>query len=402
MPYMTQNYDEILAPYASKPADSRGRLHSEPESLNRSPFQRDRDRIIHSSGFRRLKHKTQVFVYHEGDHYRTRMTHSLEVSQIARSVCRSLNLNEDLAEAVALAHDLGHTPFGHAGEHVLDECMQPFGGFDHNAQALRLVTKLENRYAAFEGLNLTWECLEGLAKHNGPLLYKPLKEAGTTSLAFGVADYVQDHDLELHSYASAEAQVAALADDIAYSGHDLDDGLRANLFDISEVAQIGLVSQILDEVQWTYPGADPSVRIHELVRRLITRLVTDLITETTRRMNDLMPDSAADIRAHGEPVVAFSKDVGKAVADLKALLFERMYRHYLVNRMTSKAKRVVRDLFEIYLSEPECLPTEWQARVGEAGDAQTARVVADFIAGMTDRFAFREHSKLFDLSKVSL
>ncbi len=399
---MTATYDDILAPYASLPAVSRGRLHKEPASFNRSAFQRDRDRIIHSSGFRRLKHKTQVFVYHEGDHYRTRMTHSLEVAQIARSICRSLRLNEDLAEALSLAHDLGHTPFGHAGEAVLDECMKPHGGFDHNAQALRLVTHLEHRYAAFPGLNLTWETLEGLAKHNGPLLYKPMAETGLSGLPFGYADYVKDHDLELHSYASAEAQVAALSDDIAYSGHDLDDGLRAGLFEMAEVAEIGIVGQILDEVQWTYPKVDYSVKVHELVRRLITRLVTDLVSETTRRLEALKPETVDDIRAHSGAVVAFSPEVEKAVSSLKALLHARMYRHYLVNRMTSKAKRVVRDLFELYVSEPECLPDEWQVPARDADTAGTARVVADFIAGMTDRFAFREHTKLFDLTKVTL
>jgi len=399
---MTVHYDDILAPYASLPSASRGRLHSEPASFNRSPFQRDRDRIIHSSGFRRLKHKTQVFVYHEGDHFRTRMTHSLEVAQIARSICRSLRLNEDLAEALSLAHDLGHTPFGHAGESVLHDCMKPYGGFDHNAQALRLVTSLESRYAAFPGLNLTWEALEGLAKHNGPLLAKPVADTGLAGLPFGFAEYVKDHDLELHSFASAEAQVAALADDIAYSGHDLDDGLRAGLFDMADVAEIGIVGQILDEVQWTYPNVAYSVKVHELVRRLITRLVTDLVSETTRRLEDLGPESVDAIRGHSAPVVGFSPEVEKAVKNLKALLFARMYRHYLVNRMTSKAKRVIRDLFELYVSEPECLPDEWQASINREDKTQTARTVSDFIAGMTDRFAFREHTKLFDLTKVTL
>lgn len=401
--YADLSYDDILAPYACSGDTSRGRLKKEPEVAARSCYQRDRDRIIHSSAFRRLKHKTQVFVYHEGDHFRTRLTHSLEVAQISRSVCRSLHLNEDLGEALALAHDLGHPPFGHAGEAVIDDCMKSYGGFDHNAQALRLVTRLEQRYASFEGLNLTWETLEGMAKHNGPLIDSPLKsKEDVTELPFGISDYTLEHDLLLHTYPSAEAQVAALADDIAYSSHDLDDGLRADLFDVDELKVIPIVAQLIDEVRWTYKNASKTVFIHELVRRLINRLVNDLMIETRRRLADLNPQKPDDIRMAGKAIVAFSPEMQKAVIALKKFLKQRMYKHYLVNRMASKAKRVVNDLFDLYISEPECLPTEWAERATKPNTAETARVVADFIAGMTDRYAFREHAKLFDLSKVSL
>ncbi|MCJ9430248.1 deoxyguanosinetriphosphate triphosphohydrolase [Kordiimonas marina] len=396
-------YEDILAPYACKPSETRGRVFKEPETANRSCYQRDRDRVIHSSSFRRLKHKTQVFVYHEGDHFRTRLTHSLEVAQIARSICRSMHLNEDLGEALALAHDLGHPPFGHIGETVINECMKDFDGFDHNAQALRLLTRLEHRYASFEGLNLTWETLEGLAKHNGPLVDKPIDHTNPPeSLPFGFRDYLPENDLMLHTWPSAEAQIAALADDIAYSSHDLDDGLRAGLFELDELKNIPVVMQLIDEVKWTYPDAPKDVMIHELVRRLINRMIADLMVESGKRIQALDPDTPDDIRNAGGPVIAFGKDMADAVKTLKGFLFERMYRHYLVNRMGSKAKRVVLDLFNLYISEPECLPTEWNARAGAPNSAETARVVADFIAGMTDRFAFREHAKLFDLNRVSL
>ncbi|WCL53132.1 deoxyguanosinetriphosphate triphosphohydrolase [Gimibacter soli] len=396
------SYDDLLAPYACRTDNSRGRLVKEPESPTRSPYQRDRDRVIHSSSFRRLKHKTQVFVYHEGDHYRTRLTHSLETAQIARSVCREMHLNEDLGEALALAHDLGHPPFGHAGEAVLNECMKEYDGFDHNAQTLRLLTKLEHRYASFDGLNLTWETLEGLAKHNGPLLDKAIDPKNPpASLPFGLREFLPTLDLELHTYASAEAQIAALADDIAYSSHDLDDGLRANLFDLDELKPIPVLAQLIDEVKWTYPNAPKDILIHELVRRLINRMVADLTIESRKRLDALNPQSPDDIRNAGQPTISFGPEMGRAVKTLKEFLFERMYRHYLVNRVTSKAKRVVTDLFQLYISEPECLPTEWSARTSGARTAETARVVADFIAGMTDRFAFGEHAKLFDLSRVT-
>ncbi|WP_262696360.1 deoxyguanosinetriphosphate triphosphohydrolase [Kordiimonas aquimaris] len=397
------HYEEILAPYACKPSLSSGRLFSEPEQPSRSCYQRDRDRVIHSSSFRRLKHKTQVFVYHEGDHFRTRLTHSLEVSQIARSICRSMHLNEDLGETLALAHDLGHPPFGHIGESVLNECMANYEGFDHNAQSLRILTRLESRYASFKGLNLTWETLEGLAKHNGPLVDTAIDhENPPAHLSFGFRDYSPEQDLKLHTYASAEAQIAALADDIAYSSHDLDDGLRAGLFELDELKKIPVVAQLIDEVLLTYPGASKDVLIHELVRRMINRLVADLMVESGRRLKELAPEHPDDIRNAGAPIIAFGRNMSTAVSELKEFLHGRMYRHYLVNRMGSKARRVVTDLFELYISEPGCLPTDWSEKAPEPNTAETARVVADFIAGMTDRFAFREHAKLFDLSKVSL
>jgi dGTPase len=381
-----------LAPYACKPEESRGRLYPEPEAAVRSPFQRDRDRIIHCAAFRRMKHKTQVFVYHEGDHYRTRLTHSLEVAQIARSISRTLGLNEDLAEALALAHDLGHTPFGHAGEDALEEVMAPFGGFDHNDQTLRILTRLEHRYAEFDGLNLTWETLEGTVKHNGPLIgpgiAKPLPAA--------IAEYVLRHDLDLTSQPSAEAQVAALSDDIAYNNHDIDDGLRAGLFAVADLAGVPVVGPIFAEVAARYPGIEEPRLIHETIRRVIDRMVGDLVGETRRRLAASGVASVAAIRALGAPVVAFSAEMSANDKALKGFLFERMYRHYKVNRMASKARRIVQDIFRLLLAEPECLPTEWREHVDGAGSAATARLVADYIAGMTDRFALDEHARLFD------
>jgi dGTPase len=382
----------VLAPYACNPAESRGRLYREPDAGMRSPFQRDRDRIIHCAAFRRLQHKTQVFVYHEGDHYRTRLTHSLEVAQIARSISRALGLNEDLAEALALAHDLGHTPFGHAGEDALDEVMAPFGGFDHNDQTLRILTRLEHRYAEFDGLNLTWETLEGTVKHNGPLVGAGVTEA----LPATIAEYVGQQDLELASYPSAEAQVAALADDIAYNNHDIDDGLHAGLFAVADLAEVPVVGPVFREVASRYPGIEQPRLIHETIRRVIDRMVGDLVGETRRRLAASGVASVAAIRALGAPVVAFSAEMSANDKALKAFLFERMYRHYKVNRMASKARRTVQDIFALLLAEPECLPTEWRALAGRAGSNETARLVADYIAGMTDRFALDEHARLFD------
>jgi dGTPase len=380
------------APYASDPQNSRGRLHPEPESEMRSPFQRDRDRIIHSTAFRRLKHKTQVFVYHEGDHYRTRLTHSLEVAQIARTATRALGLDEDLAEAVALAHDLGHTPFGHAGEEALNAEMTPHGGsFSHNDQTLRILTRLERRYAEFDGLNLCWETLEGTVKHNGPL-----QGLGVACpVPPSIAEYDRRHPLELDTHAGPEAQVAALADDIAYNNHDIDDGLRAGLFAIADLAQVPLVGPVFDEVAQRYPGLDEARLIHEAIRRLIDRMVRDLVAETGRRLADSGARSADDVRRLGEPVAAFSPEMRNHERALKQFLVERMYRHYRVNRMSSKARRVVRELFRLFLAEPECLPGEWRA-AADAGPAEVARVVADYLAGMTDRFALDEHRRLFD------
>ncbi len=385
---------EALAPFATLPWQSRGRLHREPEGPSRTPFQRDRDRIIHSTAFRRLKHKTQVFVYHEGDHYRTRLTHSLEVAQIARTICRTLRLDEDLGEAVALAHDLGHTPFGHAGEEALHAVMKPYGGFDHNAQTLRILTKLEERYAEFNGLNLTWETLEGAVKHNGPLLKDGRK---LTDLPAAIVEYCQDHDLELSGHAGAEAQVAALSDDIAYNNHDIDDGLRAGLFEVADLRELPLVGEMFSIVAQKYPGIGPSRLIHEAVRRVINAMVEDLLAETRRRLAEAQPGSVADIRALGRPIVAFSPHMTATDRTVKAFLYKRMYEHWHLNRSHSKARRVVVDLFELLFAEPNCLPPPWRERAEQAGIPARARLVADYIAGMTDRFALDEHRRLFDL-----
>jgi len=383
------------ASFACKAELTRGRLHPESESLTRTAFQRDRDRIIHCNAFRRLKYKTQVFVYHEGDYFRTRLTHSLEVAQIARSIARVLGLDEDLAEALALAHDLGHTPFGHAGEHALDNCMAEYGGFDHNAQTLRIITKLEERYVSFDGLNLSWEMLEGIVKHNGPVL-----RAGDTAedLPRAIAEYAVTQDLELHTYASAEAQVAALADDIAYNNHDIDDGLRAGLFTVDDLLAVPLVGEVFREAFDAAPMAEEGRIVYEAIRSLIGRMVNDLIAETQVRIKKSGLASVADVRAMDGPLVAFSPEMRENDAALKAFLFERMYRHYRVNRMTSKARRIVKNLFEILHEEPELLPPEWQVGCDGPKSLKTARRVCDFIAGMTDRFAILEHRRLFDLN----
>jgi dGTPase len=375
-----------LAVFACRAEQSRGRRYKEPESRMRSAFQRDRDRIIHSAAFRRLKYKTQVFVYHEGDYYRTRLTHSLEVAQIARTVSRTLGLDEDLAEALALAHDLGHTPFGHSGEDALDAAMAPYGGFDHNDQTLRILTQLERRYAEFDGLNLSWDTLEGVVKHNGPLSDPPPS----------IKAYTAGHDLELGTWPSAEAQVAALADDIAYNNHDIDDGLRAGLFEVADLADVPLVGPVFADLQRRYPGLERSRLIFEAVRAMIGLMVEDLLAETNRRLATLKPQSVDDIRRADGPVAAFSAEMRANDKALKAFLFERMYRHYRVNRMTSKARRVVGDMFGLFLAEPSTLPTEWRVLADGPATAQTARVVADYIAGMTDRFALEEHERLFN------
>ncbi len=387
--------DTRLAPCAAQPGATRGRLHPEPESAHRSPFQRDRDRIIHSSAFRRLKHKTQVFVEHEGDYYRTRLTHSIEVAQIARTLARTLRLNEDLAEAVALAHDLGHPPFGHTGEEALDECMAGYGGFDHNAQALRIVTGLERHYAGFDGLNLTWETLEGIAKHNGPLLESA--DAPRGRLPFAIAEYVSRHDLELHTRASAEAQVAALSDDIAYVNHDLHDGLRAGLFAEDEAMVLPIVADCFAEVDAAWPGLEAPRRRHEALRRVFGLMVDDVLAESRHRLAALAPSGMAEVQALDRPVIAFSARMEGDIATIKGFLFCRMYRHYRVRRMRAKAAAVVRDLFDIFLGDPGLMPDEWSAAAGAAGsEVLRARIVADYIAGMTDRFALEEHRVLTD------
>jgi dGTPase len=383
---------EKPAPYACRPDESRGRLFAEPDSATRSCFQRDRDRIIHSAAFRRLEYKTQVFVNHEGDHYRTRLTHSLEVSQIARSIARSLGLNEDLAEALALAHDLGHSPFGHAGEDALAEVLAPFGGFDHNAQSLAVVTRLEQRYPDFDGLNLSWETLEGVVKHNGPLIGPG--DAG--KIPGDIARYVEIHDLELHTHAGAEAQVAALSDDIAYNNHDLDDGLRAGLFSVEDLAGLPMVGEIFARVGAQYPDIARSRLIHEAVRRLIGAMVEDCLAESRRRLARERPRSPAELRALGAPIVAFSKEMSQIDRALKEFLFHNMYRHYKVNEMTAKARLVVSELFACLFDRPASLPGEWRDRAGRPESEETARAVGDYIAGMTDRFAMQEHARLTD------
>ena len=383
------------APFALRPELSRGRLHPEAESAHRSPFQRDRDRIIHSSAFRRLKHKTQVFVEHEGDYYRTRLTHSIEVAQVARTLSRTLGLNEDLAEAVALAHDLGHTPFGHTGEDALHDCMAPYGGFDHNAMALRIVTAKETRYAGFDGLNLTWEALEGIAKHNGPLL--PAPGADPARLNWALAEYAARHDLELHTHATAEAQAAALSDDIAYNHHDLDDGLRAGLFSVEEARSLPIVGPCFDAAEALHPGLDPQRLQHEALRRVFGAMVEDVLETSAATLAEARPDSPEALRAMGRPAIRFSDAMWAELNEVRAFLFARMYRHWAVARMRRKAKEVVRELFAIFMDDPMVLPDDWRREaMGCEAEATRARLVCDYIAGMTDRYALQEHRQLTD------
>ena len=383
------------AVYAANPAVSRGRLHSEPESESRTPFQRDRDRVLHSTAFRRLKYKTQVFVYHEGDHYRTRLTHSLEVAQIARTIARTLQLNEDLAETLALAHDLGHPPFGHAGEDALDHVMGPYGGFDHNAQTLRILTRLERRYALFDGLNLTWETLEGVIKHNGPLTGPHATNSSETSLHETLLEYVSEHDLEISTFPSAEAQVAAIADDIAYNNHDLDDGLRAGLFDLKDLEDVPLVAPILSQVHSLYPNIERARAIHETIRRLISVMVADVNCESLARLKDVLPSSADEVRHAGRNVIGMSEKMSKGNCALKEFLFANMYRHDKVNQMSDRGRQIVAEIFQVYLSEPHKMSAEWRDTALESDLKRIPRVACDFIAGMTDRYALSEHKRLF-------
>ena len=392
------------APYASAPGRSRGRLHPEPVSPTRNAFRRDCDRIIHATAFRRLAYKTQVFVFHEGDHFRTRLTHTLEVTQIARSLARALGLDEDLAEALALAHDLGHPPFGHAGERALDRCLAAWGGFDHNAQTLRVVTALERRYPAFDGLNLSWETLEGLVKHNGPLTLRdgsPIGHYRERGLPYAIRPYggANDsglQDLELWSFASAEAQVAAIADDIAYDAHDIDDGLRAGLFALEELASVPLISNILKNTYRENPQLEANRVVHELGRRLITQMIENVIAEAAGRLQTLAPRSADDVRHADRQVVGFSAEMAAADRAIKGFLYPRMYRHPRIMSIMGDAERVVRALFARYSEKSADMPTEW-AQTVEAGDeADRPRRIADFIAGMTDRYALIEHGRLFD------
>jgi dGTPase len=387
------------ASYASDAARSRGRLHPEPASKSRSPFRRDCDRIIHATAFRRLKHKTQVFVFDEGDHYRTRLTHTLEVTQIARALARALRLDEDLAEALALAHDLGHPPFGHAGERALDDCLSAFGGFDHNAQTLRVVTALERRYPKFDGLNLTWETLEGLVKHNGPLTDRerhPLGRYRAHGVPETIRAYDQQQDLQLWSYPSLEAQVAAFADDIAYDAHDIDDGLRAGLFSLGDIAGVELPGRIIADIHMDFPGLDDARVVHELIRRLIGLLIEDVVVETARRVARLAPRSADDVRAAPSALVGFSPSVAEAERLIKGFLEAHMYRHARIKRVMNEAANVLRGLFHRYSDHPGDMPAEWSVGLASLDGPARARRIADFIAGMTDRYALAEHARLFD------
>ena len=384
------------APYAEDASLSRGRKVDEAESRTRTPFARDRDRIIHATAFRRLKEKTQVFVAHEGDHFRTRLTHSLEVAQIARSLATALGLDPDLAETLALGHDLGHPPFGHAGEDELQVQMQPFGGFDHNVQTFRVVTKLERRYPRFDGLNLTWETLEGLIKHNGPVvdqLEKPSWKA--------IAEFDTQYELRLSTWASAEAQVAALADDIAYNNHDVDDGVQAGLFGLDELMSVPLIGPHVAGARADYPDCDPGILRLEAVRRMIGAMVDDVLAETRRRAESSRVQSAEDVRMLGHALVSFSRDMIEDLSALRLFLMERMYRHWRVNRTRSPARRMLAEMFQLYMTAPDVLPGEWHARVQGRDDAGRARVVCDYMAGMTDRFAMEEHRKLFHLDVLS-
>lgn len=390
--------DRWRASYACDPAASRGRQFPASASPTRSEFQRDRDRIIHSSAFRRLKHKTQVFVFHEGDHFRTRLTHTIEVSQIARAIARALGLDEDLAEALALSHDLGHTPFGHTGEDALDACMAAHGGFDHNAQALRVVTALERRYAEHDGLNLTWETLEGIVKHNGPLVDAkgaPLPRYAAHGVPGAILEFDAAYGLDLASFASGEAQAAAVADDIAYDAHDIDDGLRAGFFALEDLRAVPMLADILAEVDARHPGLETPRRIHEVTRRVITRLVEDVIRESERRIADAAPRSADDVRRAGHALVGFSEAMAAAEAQIKGFLYPNMYRHKRIAAVRADADRVVRDLFARLAAEPDLMPAEWREGLAEAGAGRIARRVADYIAGMTDRYALEEHRRLF-------
>lgn len=385
----------MLAPYACQPDASRGRLFPERMSSFRSPFQRDRDRIIHSSAFRRLKHKTQVFVEHEGDYYRTRLTHSIEVAQVARTISGVLGLNTDLAEAIALAHDLGHTPFGHTGEDALGLLMEPFGGFDHNAQALRIVTRLERHYADFDGLNLTWESLEGIAKHNGPVTGPNADKKHEGPLPYALAEVNAAWDLELHTHASAEAQVAAIADDVAYSHHDLHDGLRSGLFTEDDLMELPVTGPAFEEVDRLYPGLEKMRRRHEALRRVFGRMVEDVIAVAQNRLAAAQPKSVDDIRHLGTTVIRFSKPLYQELKAIRSFLFHRMYRAPSVMQERARVTRFLNELFPLFMARPELLPAEWRADIEAARDEVTlARIVADYVAGMTDRFAIQEHARL--------
>jgi len=386
-----------LAKYACRPDQSKGRFYEEADSATRTPFQRDRDRIIHASAFRRLKYKTQVFVYHEGDHYRTRLTHTLEVSQIARSLARALMVNEDLAEGIALSHDLGHTPFAHIGEEFLSKCMEPYDGFEHNDQSLRILTKLERKYPGWSGLNLTWETLEGVVKHNGPIKIKDGEKLPTT-----LADISHDIDLKLETHASLEAQVAAIADDIAYNNHDVEDGLRAGMFTLDDLRKLALMGPIIEGVEKNWPDISPHYVLQETIREMIGVMVEDVLAETKKRLAETNPQDVDDIRNAGRQTVAFSPDMYTKVEELRAFLLKRMYRHFTVMRIYNKVEKIIPDMFNTFMKHYNMLPDDWQIRVEQAGglidNVAQARIVCDYIAGMTDRYAIKEYDRLFNLN----
>jgi dGTPase len=384
------------AVYASDPWSSRGRLFPEQGSLTRSEFQRDRDRIVHTTAFRRLKHKTQVFISPDGDHYRTRLTHTIEVAQIARALARALKIDEDLAEGVALVHDFGHTPFGHTGEDALDEVMKPYGGFDHNAQSLRIVTKLERRYAEFDGLNLTWESLEGLVKHNGPLL-TPEGKGTAGPVPQPIRDYCEIHDLELASFASLEAQVAAISDDIAYNTHDIDDGLRSGLLTFEMLEEVPFLAELMKEVREKYPNLEETRFAYEVTRRQITHMVEDVIGVAQRNLEALRPQNAGEVRAAGQVIATFSPAMAETDRHIKKLLFSRIYRHPEIMRIREGAGQIVTDLFQAYMNDPTLMRSHyWVNHIGGLEDGAKARHVADYLAGMTDTYAVRVHGELFD------
>ncbi len=379
--------------YCSNFLATKGRMYKEEEDINRTVYQRDRDRIIHSAAFRRLEHKTQVFVHHEGDHFRSRLTHTLEVSQIARTLARIMRLDEDLAEAISLAHDLGHTPFGHAGEDALNKCMTNYGGFDHNAQTLRIITFLEKRYVSYDGLNLTWETLEGIVKHNGPIV--------SSSIPYAIEDYIKNGmNLEISTWCGPEAQVASLADDIAYCNHDIDDGIRAGLFTFEDLhSNVSLIKTLKNMNLNPTTNLDKKMIVNQIIRKLISKMIADVVKESSERLRTIKPKDTSDIRKLDKPIISFSSDMLEEMASLRLFLTKRMYKHPSVNRMTSKAKRIVKDLFNLFDKEPDCLPNNWRTQVINEGiELKKARIIADYIAGMTDRYAIYEHKKLFDLS----
>lgn len=383
------------AVWASDPDSSRGRLYPEERSRTRSEFQRDRDRIVHSTAFRRLKHKTQVFVAHEGDHFRTRLTHTIEVAQIARALARALRIDEDLAEGIALVHDFGHTPFGHTGEDALDELLKDHGGFDHNAQSLRIVTQLERRYAAFDGLNLTWESLEGLVKHNGPLVDK--SGNGTNGpVPQPILDYCAVQDLQIATFASLEAQVAAIADDIAYNTHDIDDGLRSGLLRLEMLEDVVFLRDLVREVSERFPGLEEGRMIHEIMRRQITLMVEDVIAVAQSGLARLKPRNADDIRLADTPFVQFSPEFQAADRSIKSFLYANLYRHPDVMRVREQAAAIVSDLFAAYVDRPALMGGHWTEGVAAFSRGQICRRVADYLAGMTDNYAVKQHRTLFD------